>query len=732
MQFNEPLDFETVFAQQDAGFTTQQQQQQGAALENPVQSDAPLDQHFLYPNLPVTQDPSNITGSQQFFSTGTQEPLPPVPDILSANSAIAASQPETQDTPVPAQTTKTPKKPRARKKSTSSKARAKNGANSDSQSFPPTASQPDYQQEMNTSSFALGQESGGDPFVSNGTQPGSPSAGQAAFNTFNTTVPGIPQQPVGANAEEVQHAGQAPVDYSMFIQREPQASSPAPLPGAGSPPNHAAGPHTATPSSDNKRKAGGPHSMETPTKRRQSVNATSQSAVGSGIQHAPEQTYSQELQTPHRNPIRSSLYDISPPSGNLQFGTAIKAGICAAIRLIVKEVKSRGTIFSQLLMDGPATDFSAPETAGQIKQDTKRYVAAVNALNPEDDQQAFVNGAYKVLQAVVQEIEEHGTVFGKELLLGRIFGPALLPVKRCMANMYREIADSYTPPPPRPGSAAGFPDHQPQQTPTPAPRAAAAGQAVNGAPANAMGGGPIGQASMNMPQFPAANHHNHPLAGNTAHGHAAPGFATQSPQQQQQQQQHVLPPTAMTTATGIPLPTSVPHPNMPDPATVATDNNGNGTPSPSTEAAQQKRPRRKTGGGGGGGGRARKSTSPATAAAANSSSPKDGTSATATSSTGGYGQHVPRSLYHFGERSFYVVLSMRGVESRHRLGNGTTQLEAALARFLAAARAAGELLADGDAHAEIPGHYEFCQWLSVEQNLENLRRVRAGLPPVYT
>lgn len=104
---------------------------------------------------------------------------------------------------------------------------------------------------------------------------------------------------------------------------------------------------------------------------------------------------------------------------------------------------------------------------------------------------------------------------------------------------------------------------------------------------------------------------------------------------------------------------------------------------------------------------------------------------------------MPRSLYRFDTRTFYVLLTLDGRETAHPIGGGgTAQLARALQRFLAAARerfglplpakakgvdgvdSVASSADDGD--GVVPAEFVFRQWEGLGANLERLGRLLRG------
>ncbi|KXX80701.1 hypothetical protein MMYC01_202120 [Madurella mycetomatis] len=467
------------------------------SLPGPIPTEPTPEQESVYPDFPPVDNQPVVANSHGVPRTDAQEQFPEIERVLPSDFAAPARQAETLDA-VP--TTDTPvamKTPKRRKKNTasskSSRMKATNG--NDAHKFSPSVPL-----QVNAPSLGQDQSMGSDPFISSGFQPARHQTNAFAFDPnqtafsdpfvngssqasptnngqglFNTDILGIVQQGSpdsgqglfstrvaahhGVGNPIVQQTGHMSIDYSMLMKQPSPASSPVSLGAmASSAPSGASSFYATTQSSENKRKAVGSHVMETPTKRRQSVNT--QDVLASSAHPVPGQNF----QIPGQSPV-NSLYNISPASGSTSaYGTAVKAGVCAVIRLLVREAKKRGTALSQVLIDGPATDFGSPEAGDRIKQMAKGHLAAVNAMDIESEQEAFMNGAYRTLQAVVAEAEACGSIFGKELLLGSVSGPDLAAVKQRMASMYKEIVASYTPPHEPAGNAKQLVPNQ--QTPT--------------------------------------------------------------------------------------------------------------------------------------------------------------------------------------------------------------------------------------------------------------------------
>ncbi|KAL2135849.1 hypothetical protein VTI74DRAFT_6612 [Chaetomium olivicolor] len=451
-----------------------------------------------FPDFVDVNNQSEDAMAQEFFSADVQAQLPSMSAVTAAANTAAT---------VPAETPKGKKKAQPRKRKSTAKGKAKANVHANAQA-----------QQMGDPSYGFNQVMDADPFISSSSQQcatnralgmldgsmpimavsaqmtnsmqqqteqfpvlAQPTTGFVAME-LPTEQPVAAQTSSGAAETMVQQAEEVPMAFDMFMKQSggtPPSASPADMCtpalalAAGHPP--------ATPSSDNKRRAPASRGAETPTKRRQSVN--SQGAIIPIPQDAPEVPPIPANHTPARNssqrpapifqtpqqpqiPLDPALhFGVSPPSGRgMPFGTAIKAGICAVIKAILKEAKKRGTVLDQLLAHGPQTAFTAPETTAHIKQVARGHLAEVHAQGPESDNEAFNSGAYKVLQAVVQEIEQRGSVFGKELFLGPVSGPELAGVKRAMVKMYKEVSASYVSPP-RVIESPGAPG-QVQQTPT--------------------------------------------------------------------------------------------------------------------------------------------------------------------------------------------------------------------------------------------------------------------------
>ncbi|KAH6851014.1 hypothetical protein B0I37DRAFT_404716 [Chaetomium sp. MPI-CAGE-AT-0009] len=830
LQSNEPLDFDAVFADQDAMF------QAGGQLEMdfaaPELSDTAFNQQFAFPELPLAEgqpgmsDAGQISDAmaQEFFSADVQAQLPSISEVMSATTA-AASQPEPASSTVTAETPTGKKKPQARKKKTPAKekAPAKKKTTAKGKATAKATPTPDQVQQQTTEpSFGLGQVMASDPFVSSATSQQLPNNGQGMFNVgmpamgqtlgpadtsvpqtiqmtgmnqmppenANTTaqqttqmptaiqkaftatgpaaqqqtghIPATEQTPSGAPGPMMQQPTQAPSSFTMFMKQPSQPSTPGSLCEMRSPPSaHMSAQARATPSSENKRKASISHGMETPTKRRQSVNQ--QGAVVSIAQPPPvpaipqglqspaqdNQMPTQAVQTPQQIPIDPALhFGISPPSGGMRFGTAIKAGVCTAIAHVVKEAKA-GTVFSQPLLDGPVDDFRS-ELIGHIKQVIKTHVVEVNATTPQDGQQAFLKGAFKLLQGILHEIERRGCVFKKALLSGPVSGPDLIPARKGMSAVYQAIMAEYTSPPRFDGDSA-----QPakaQQTPTRAPTAHTHGLSEsNMANGSASTGSPHLPGSVSASDTPAPDCTNSPQMN----GHAA----TSSPMQPfpalpvesgypSPMQNYPAPPSPMDgyTTAGYPQQAA---PSVP---TMHTRDAMTGVPEPTnyypTAAAQEQQAeqakekakktpvRRKS--------RARKTSAAAnpqpeptvdntgsyaatpmaqettqdttagtTANNGTNTTTQGTTTTTTTSPTNTTKQCIPRLYYQFSDGAFYMELrSDAGEETQHRMGRGTTAAEAMLGEFVAAARAAGV--------TTCPAGFVFRLWRGVGGNLADL------------
>ncbi|AEO71328.1 uncharacterized protein THITE_2018905, partial [Thermothielavioides terrestris NRRL 8126] len=767
--FDEPFDFERIFAAQEAQPQTAEQ----SNVEPSVLGGTDLNGSVPFPEFPFFDGQADGAMDQDFFSADVQAQFPAISEAISANANTSVAQAEETNDLVPA---KNPSgknnKPRDRKGKAAANAQPSNEL---TLGFPSTAPGPiQHQQAPQTAdaSFGLDQVRASDPFVLDGVQFSSLNDGQGMAST---SIPSTAQAPYGPVGGTVQQPEQAPAktqassaagspaaqqntqvlaDYSIFMAQPSQSARRSPavssLPGRSS----------GTP--ENKRKAS--HGMETPTKRRQSVNQQGAivpiaqppplPAATQGVPtpaqgvHTPArsvQVAAQTYSTPQQIPIDPALhFGVSPPSRYTTFGTAIKAGVCAVVKAILTEARTHGTVLTQVLLDGPDADFGTPETKGRIKQATRTYLDEVNASNPESDRQAFNSGAYKAFHGIVREIEQHGTVFGKELLVGQPTGHELLAVKRSMATRYREVIASYTSPPRVDNASAS--SAQIQQTPTRGSRAASQQNDMVNSPA--LTGSPVQAPASSPPQnghasSPATEHPYPLLPLENGSSPQVPGYGASTSQiigydtpSYQQQGVPAMPAGAASASAA---------------ATVSVneilDRIASRTPSAQQqqEAKKKKTPApRKP--------RARKSSSTAAATAASSANPGDNTymptnapiptpgSASGSKSNNNKsagskktGHCIPKIYYRFSDQAFYMVLQHSQTEeqaqdaattaaatgaappppSHHRVGRGTAATEAALGRFLAAAR---ERLGV----EQCPAWFVYRDWLGLERNLEDL------------
>ncbi len=656
----------------------------------------------------------DVNKNQDFFSAGIQALMPSISEDVSGT--VAANQSET-----PAGKKKAP---RSRNKAVS-KVQLTN--NSDLQSIlaiPGSAQQtvvPAYSLDQvmaevpltsSTASCHLPNDGQGMSSVNMGENPQASSAQQlaqvpimtqTASGVANSVLPIVPSVEQGASKaanHSVRQEAQMSSEFSLFMKPSPQAPFSDSVSAILSQPSTYVSTHaTATPSSDNKRKAPAAYGTETPTKRRQSLNH--QGVItpiaqplpmmdGAYSLHSPAQsiqtparsvqTSAHVFQTPQQIPIDPVLhYGISPPSGVVAFGASIKAGICAAIKLIVAEAKIEGTALSMMLTDGPGTDFSGPETGARIKQATRDRFTEVTAMNPGSDRQAFLNGAYKLLQGLLREAEESGSAFGKELLLGPITGAETAQAKKTMVGMYKEVMASYESPPRVDDTGRAV---QVQQTPTRVRRVRNNhGTALAGSP-HIPNNGTILTSSPHLPGYPS------PIPAASFHGPQPTSHpATSSPM-------HSLPTLAMTGYTNPSPPTLNTIPFNPQPKK---------TPAPRKSRARKA------------------STTPAITP--NGQPTTTTTVAKGGGGAGGGGQCIPKIAYHFADAAFYMQVNAKAGQQPHyiRVPRGTDAAEAALGRFLALAREMG-ILGEGEVP---PAEFVFRVWEGVEEGLAGLRGLLA-------
>ncbi|KAL2018548.1 hypothetical protein VTK56DRAFT_760 [Thermocarpiscus australiensis] len=748
---DQPLDYNAIFArldQQGANNATSAEPDSALAVEHAQQgaggdtfapqADAAQGQQDSQPQtMSSMPDMTTFDGqfdaaeNQDIFSGDAQQQFPSSWAVPPASFATDADQTGLANDASPAETPTRATRSRSRRTAAAtSRSRARSAASSQPGNGP-------FQQQMNAPSSGMGQTSVPGSFNSyidpqllsldNGA--GVPGAGAPG---------GIAQTPFGVNNDIGHQAGSMmPVDYSMFMNPSASTSSAAAIPGTGVfALNNGSNQLGAVASSNNKRKAPSPQDMNGPSKRHQSgpVQGT---LVQNATDHAPAQSLqtaaeglgpaAQAFDTPHGDSA-GEPQNVSLSIEGMPFGKAIKEGIGAAIKLVMREARSKGSIFSQILIHGPSTNFTDSETLARIKRITASHLQAANAAEPVTEGQGFVNGAFQTFQALLQEMEEFGTVFGKQLLLGRVTGMDLTSAKRCMAGMYMEIAGSYLQTMVVDDGTSIQPA-QNDQTPAPAPGASsAAGAAWSSIPAlgntaNQQGiiGGTmpssadVSQTPGNHLQLPAGMFPNnagpfasqrprsfsYPAAQPTHQGYYTTFFSVnpQPPQQLQQQQlQQFLPATTATptsSAAATPSTTtaaaSTTHPELPDLDSIPS---GQGR-------------RRNTRG--------------------NAASGSGGT-ATSTRGGPGTGLYVPKVCYQFSDKTFYVLLTLNGVrDAKTSLGpEGTAAAAQALAEFLREAREQ-----HGVAREDIPDDFVFYQWFGMRENLDNLRCCILGEAPMH-
>ncbi|KAL2160098.1 hypothetical protein VTH06DRAFT_1753 [Thermothelomyces fergusii] len=713
---HEPLNFDDIFAEQDAVLLP------GGlpAIDVPtaMQLDAALANEVAHPQLFHGLDNQAVLAQAKDISA-EQFPLlaqPQIQSSLEAMSPNGAGQPETIGAQVSAESSTGKKRPS--RKRANPKARSKATANPKCVQKA-TASKP--QQPLSEPSFGLGQVMALDPFIASAStnQPLSNSQGMLDFgksdidltlrddsaavspagqvsHVAEAAVEGMEHQPFrtlespgpsrpemqqrlsqmsvmelssyGNSGPRVQQPPQGPSDYTIFMKQPSQAPSPASMSSAQAPSTTHISAHAGTNlSSDNKRKASTPQ---------------------------------QQI------PIDPALhYGISPPSGGMRFGTSIKAGVCAAIAHVVKEAKL-GTVFSQVLLDGPIADFGCPEISGRIKQVTKSHLIAVSAAEPEDDRQAFLSGAFRVLQGILHEIEEHGSVFGKALLDGQMSGAALMPARKAMSTVYKTVMAEYQSPP-RPKGNLARPTRSPNH--------------AYPSPPSFMAGYIVPDCQQPAASKPAALQRSNPA-------HDVPEPTNYYPQEQQQlsepQQRYgqVEQTSKKASARRKSRSRKSSTPAVTANSQPPTDDNTVAT-TPSTTAT--------TAAAAAAGGPTPSSLEPTPPpasgegyqAAAAATTTEDTQLTSNTGSSSGSAQCVPKLYYRFADGAFYMQLqTASGEATHHRIGaKGTTAAEAALDRFRAAA--AARL----GAEARCPPGFVFRAWEGVDENLRALERA-LGLP----
>jgi hypothetical protein len=656
-----------------------------------------------FPQLPSLEDQIDQllnARAQEFFSTNVrvQAQLPSLHETMSAK--VDSADPSQAETPTGR------KKAQPRKRKTAAKANSGNGTAPQSiqsqmpdQAQQQVTTQQNMMAQMPVPSFGLDQVMASDPFVSSSPQQGTSHSGQAMFNP---SLPGVAQMPSDLVHTPGQQTAQQFSSHTAFMN----SASNTPPQGflsalMSSPSAQASGQLTATPSSDNKRKASAAHTMESPTKRRQSMNqqgavvAVAQSSpplLPVGVQNsqttppmriqmsAPDlNTPPSSLGTPAQNfqtPVDTAFnFGVSPPSGSTtSFGTAARAGITAVIKSVIHEAKRRGTALGQMLADGFQANFAGPECGARIKHLTKTCMADVDAINLDDENHAFSCGAWKALHQIMQEMEHHGAVLGNALLVGPLSGPGLVAVRQKMGDLFNEVAESYKSPPRFDASSAQLAQPaQIQPTPTLAPHAAThLSQQTN-----------VSNTSMHQ-QLQRLEQLQRDRDQQLQQMMLEQQQLRQQMVLQQQQQQQTKKPATPRKPRARKSSVAV--------STPVTDGAARDTPSP-TQGSVAGSPRN---------------------SARTSKNSNNGQSAP--------GQYVPRIAYHFSDGTFYMQVGANntgtGEASYRKIGTGTVAAQTALRQFLSDAQAKGA--------GSIPFSFVLRLWLTTEQNLENLRRVLMG------
>ncbi|KAK4140890.1 uncharacterized protein C8A04DRAFT_14544 [Dichotomopilus funicola] len=546
----------------------------------------------------------------------------------------------------------------------------------------------------------------------------------------------------------------------------------------------------AAPSSSNKRKkpATPTQGMDTPTKRRQGTDqhgavvsipqdaqaeASASSSASASATFSHQTTASVVTTTPaavttpenahHNNgtgsgriPIDPALCsNVSPPSPNMPFVTAIKAGVRAAIAQLITESNQDATILGQVLLDGPLPDFNVDRNLHQAMTNaTKQCIQGVHdTVRPTAHQQAYLGGAFRMLRAVFAEMDKSGSVWGCPLLDGPLAAEESVAVRKAMGNVYRRIMDEYREPTSfeedgqaharnisQNSMASSHHYHHQQQLQQQvhardmSHHSHHSQHSMASHPSNS--GSPHLQAQQNS-QFAnngygnATPVHSRNSSGNSHKSNKSSASSShmlpfpelpadiagmyQIPGQAQDSQ------AQLTTRLSSRLCTMLNSSTITWPTALMALQQQQAQQAQQAQQTQQPQPKKARKPAAPRKSRARKaSTAPSTNSGARTppGPGEAGTPDNMASSTPiltSNGQCIPRIYYAFADGTFYMHLTNQGgtSDTHHRMGRGTEAAETALGQFIQAAKAVGI--------EESPAQFVWRMWRGVEGNVEDLR-----------
>lgn len=122
--------------------------------------------------------------------------------------------------------------------------------------------------------------------------------------------------------------------------------------------------------------------------------------------------------------------------GEITIAEAVEKGVLRAAILVMDEIKTKGRVFDQPLLEGSDADFGEAVKTREVMLQIKTLTIS---MEPSNARKGYLDAAHRFFEFVFTEQRELGCVFGKELMNGPLTGDDRVDARFGIANHYKSV-----------------------------------------------------------------------------------------------------------------------------------------------------------------------------------------------------------------------------------------------------------------------------------------------------
>lgn len=122
--------------------------------------------------------------------------------------------------------------------------------------------------------------------------------------------------------------------------------------------------------------------------------------------------------------------------GEITIAEAVEKGVLRAAILVMDEIKTKGRVFDQPLLEGSDADFGESVKTREVMLQIKTLTIS---MEPSNARKGYLDAAHRFFEFVFTEQRELGCVFGKELMNGPLTGDDRVDARFGIANHYKSV-----------------------------------------------------------------------------------------------------------------------------------------------------------------------------------------------------------------------------------------------------------------------------------------------------